>query len=199
MIINHITGTAVPLRGHDIDTDRIMPARFLRAVHFDGLEAHVFEDDRLALEAQGRVHPFSNPAYDGASMLIVNEHFGSGSSREHAPQGLRRWGIQAIIGESFSEIFFGNSVKLGIACVTAAPEDIAYLMSVVEAAPESTLEVSVQDLTVACGDRRIDVSMPDVAQRVLLAGTWDATALLLEDFDQVEAVAARLPYVRGFE
>ncbi len=196
--IDRIVGTAVPLRGHDIDTDRIMPARFLRAVHFEGLEEHVFEDDRLALEQQGQVHPFSNPAYAGACVLLVNDHFGSGSSREHAPQGLRRWGIQAIVGASFSEIFFGNSVKLGIACLTAASDDVEHLMSTVEATPKSRLEVSVRDLRVAIGDRRVTVSMPAVAQGVLLAGTWDATSLLLADFHEVEAVAARLPYVGAF-
>lgn len=196
--IDRVTGTALPMRGDDIDTDRIMPARFLTAISFEGLENHVFEDDRSAPTARGAVHPFANPAYRGASILIVNRHFGCGSSREHAPQGLRRWGIHAIVGESFSEIFFGNAVKLGIACVTAAAADVERLMAGAEATPNASVELSLRDSTVTAGAETIAVAMPAAAREALLGGTWDATALLLQDFGDVEAVAARLPYVSGF-
>src|ERR1051325_6103631 len=126
--ITKIEGRGLPLRGNDIDTDRIMPARFLKSVSFDGLERHVFEDDRTMGAHPYNRHPFDVSNYQGASILIVNANFGCGSSREHAPQGLQRWGIQAIIGESFAEIFFGNSLMIGMPCVSASAADVAVLM-----------------------------------------------------------------------
>ena len=130
--IDRIEGSGIPLRGDNIDTDRIIPARFLKAITFDGLGDHVFEDDRAALAD----HPFSNPVYRQAKVLLANENFGSGSSREHAPQALKRWGIEACVGESFSEIFRGNSLAIGLACVTVSREAVEQLMSLVEAAPD---------------------------------------------------------------
>jgi 3-isopropylmalate/(R)-2-methylmalate dehydratase small subunit len=192
--IDRIEGTAVPLRGDNIDTDRIIPARFLKAITFDGLGEHVFEDDGLA----NPNHPFSKPAYRGASILLVNENFGSGSSREHAPQALKRWGIAACIGGSFSEIFRGNSVTIGLACATAAAEDVELLMKTVEAAPTTRLVLSVRDLTVEAGGRTVKVHVPAAERESLLKGFWDATGLLLDEFDQVGAVAKRLPYIQGF-
>ena len=139
--IERVTGRGIVLRGPDVDTDRIMPARFLRAITFDGLEHHVFEDDRLSARQSGTVHPFDQPGVQGASVLVVNNNFGSGSSREHAPQGLRRWGIRAIVGESFAEIFFGNSLMIGLACVTAAPSDVEALMALVDRDPSASIAV----------------------------------------------------------
>ena len=127
--IRRVEGTAVAVAGHDIDTDRIMPARFLKAVSFEGLERHVFEDDRAEAKKQGALHPFDDPRYAGAAILVVNRNFGCGSSREHAPQGLRRWGIAAVVGESFSEIFFGNAIAIGMPCLTVDPEDAAWLIA----------------------------------------------------------------------
>ena len=196
--IDRIEGTAIPLRGRDIDTDRIIPARFLRSVTFEGLENHIFEDDRRALEAQGAVHAFSNPAYRGASILLVNGNFGSGSSREHAPQGLERWGIRAIVGESFSEIFFGNAAALGVPCFAADPVEIAALQDLAEREPRSRFAASVKDLTIVAPGRTLRASMPRAVQEALVTGIWDGTGLLLEDYDEVEAVAKRLPYITDF-
>jgi len=193
--IERIEGRALPLRGHDIDTDRIIPARFLVSVTFEGLERHVFEDDRQALAGR---HAFDNPAYQGARVLLVTRNFGCGSSREHAPQALMRWGIQAVVGGSFSEIFFGNATTLGMPCLTVSSEDADALLTRAEQSPDLAFVVDVKDLTVTAGDLRVRASMPSNAQTAFLDGVWDATALLLDRYEEVNAVAARLPYVRGF-
>ena len=197
--ITRVSGTAIPLPGDNIDTDRIIPARYLRSVSFEGLEQHLFADDRAQVDAQAPgTHPFSNPRYGDAAILVVNANFGCGSSREHAPQAIRRRGIRAVVGESFSEIFFGNSVALGLVCVTTAPETADILMQVVTSNPAEHLTVDLDALTVSAGDRSFAVSLPAAARDGFLDGSWDATGLLLDRFEEVEAVAARLPYVRGF-
>jgi 3-isopropylmalate/(R)-2-methylmalate dehydratase small subunit len=193
-----ITGTAIALRGEDIDTDRIMPARFLRAVSFDGLEAHVFEDDRRADAAAGGRHPFDDPARAGATVLLVNRNFGCGSSREHAPQALARWGVRAIVGESFAEIFFSNATALGMPCVSVGPDDVRKLMALVERDTAARVSVDLDAMVVRGGATEAACSMPAAARNAFLAGTWDATALLTADFDAVRAAAARLPYFGGF-
>ena len=196
--INKISGRGIPLRGHDIDTDRIIPARFLKSVSFEGLETHAFEDDRKQLEERGQVHPFSNPRYAGANVLIVNGNFGCGSSREHAPQALQRWGIRAVVGESFSEIFFGNSVALGMPCLTVSAQDADALLSAVEANPQAAITVSVANGSVEVNGKTYQAAIPAGAREAFTAGTWDATGLLLDDFDRVKDVAKNLPYVSGF-
>ena len=145
--VREVRGTAMPVRGEDIDTDRIIPARFLKSVSFDGLENHLFEDDRQQLDAAGgAIHPASNPAYRAAAILLVGVNFGCGSSREHAPQAIRRRGIRAVIGQSFSEIFFGNAVVHGMPCPTVSTESLNALMTAVEANPTTQLVVSTQFL-----------------------------------------------------
>jgi 3-isopropylmalate/(R)-2-methylmalate dehydratase small subunit len=196
--IRQLAGTALPLRGDNIDTDRIIPARFLRAITFEGLEQHLFEDDRKQLEAAGSVHRTADPTYAGASILLVNANFGCGSSREHAPQAIRRRGIRAIVGESFSEIFFGNSVALGMPCVTADAGTVAALMGLVEREPRIEVMVDLDRMRVAAGSTTYAIELPPGARESFLEGTWDATALLLDKFDEVEAVAARLPYIAGW-
>jgi len=189
-----VSGRGLPLRGHDIDTDRIMPARFLRAVSFDGLERHLFEDDRAA----NPQHPFNDQRFAGASILIVNRNFGSGSSREHAPQGLARAGIQAIVGESFSEIFQGNSSMLGLPCFVASHDDVERIQTLVEREPGTTIETDVRTGEIAAGTLRVAATLPSALRDAFISGQWNPTAMLLERFDDVRAVAARLPYLNGF-
>jgi 3-isopropylmalate/(R)-2-methylmalate dehydratase small subunit len=189
-----ISPRALPLRGDDLDTDRIMPARFLRAVTFEGLEKHVFEDDCASTPD----HPFNNPAYRGASVLVVNSNFGCGSSREHAPQGLARYGFQAIVGESYSEIFQGNSSVLGIPCFTASPEDIRKLQTAIEQNPQVQVTASVEHQSVTAGDVTIKANLPQGVRDAFLTDKWNPTAMLLADFDKVRDVARHLPYVSGF-
>ncbi|MEO5739178.1 MAG: 3-isopropylmalate dehydratase small subunit [Vicinamibacterales bacterium] len=196
--VSHVTGRGLPLRGHDIDTDRIIPARFLKSVSFEGLETHAFEDDRKQLEERGQVHAFWNPLYGGAEILIVNGNFGCGSSREHAPQAIQRWGIRAIVGESFSEIFFGNSVALGMPCFTVSAQDAEALLSAVESDPQAEAAVSVGGQSIEVNGKKYQALVPAGAREAFTAGTWDATGLLLDDFDQVRNVAKHLPYVSGF-
>lgn len=196
--ITLVEGRAIPVPGHDIDTDRIMPARFLKAVSFEGLEAHAFEDDRATARGRGETHPFDEPAYQGARVLLVNRNFGCGSSREHAPQALRRWGILAVVGESYSDIFFGNSLALGVACVRVDPEAAAWMIECVQDDPSTILQVDVGGLTVTCAGRGFRAHLPRPAQEALTTGAWDATGLLLDGLGDVETVATQLPYIRGF-
>ncbi len=197
--ITEIRGTAMPIRGDNIDTDRIIPARFLKSITFEGLERHLFEDDRIQADASAPgAHPVSNPKYRGAKILLANVNFGCGSSREHAPQAIRRWGIEAVVAESFSEIFFGNSLALGLPCVTADKQGIEQLMAAVERDPSTVLAIDLQRQRVAIAGRDIPIVLPAAARDAFVGGTWDATGLLLERYDEVERVAARLPYLDGF-
>jgi len=182
------------VRGDDLDTDRIMPARFLRAVTFEGLETHLFEDDRAADPG----HAYNNPAYRGATVLVVNRNFGCGSSREHAPQGLARQGIKAIVGESFSEIFLGNAAMLGLPCFAANHASIDALQSLIERSPATVVDARVDTGLVAAGTLTIQATIPPALRDGFLSGQWNPTAMLLNQFDAVRAVAARLPYVSGF-
>ena len=192
--IDRVEGTAIPLRGNNIDTDRIIPARYLKAITFDGLGEHAFEDDRRSMPG----HPFANPAYAGASILVVNENFGSGSSREHAPQALKRRGIGACVGQSFSEIFLGNSTTIGLPCATASAADVEFLLAAAERDPAAVMALSVDARSIQAAGRTLPVDIPAAVRESLLTGQWDATGLLLDDFDAVRRVGAALPYVGGF-
>jgi len=191
--ITAVEGRALPLRGDDIDTDRIIPARYLRTVSFEGLEQHVFEDDRKSSR-----HSFDDGRYGGARVLVVQGNFGCGSSREHAPRALYRWGIRAIVGESFSDIFFGNAALIGLPCLSAARADIDALMALVEQEPRTDVRVDLTNLTCRAGALTCAVTVAAAVRDAFVAGTWDTTGMLLEDFDRVRAVAARLPYLTGF-
>jgi 3-isopropylmalate/(R)-2-methylmalate dehydratase small subunit len=190
--ITSITSTAIPLVGNDIDTDRIIPARFLRCVTFDGLGANVFEDDRSQLNG---AHPFDLTQFQGANILIVNSNFGCGSSREHAPQALAKWGIQAIVGESYSEIFFGNCVAMGIPCLSADPATTSRLQEILTANPKTSVTVDLAALEVRCGDFSAPLSIGEGARQQLTSGTWDACGQLVANAAQTQATAAKLPYV----
>ena len=192
--IASITGCGIPLRGEDIDTDRIMPARFLVSVTFEGLEQHLFEDDR---KADPR-HAFNDPRYTGSSVLVVNANFGCGSSREHAPQGLVRHGIRAVIGESFSEIFQGNAVMIGMPCFVTDRRSVERLQDLIEKQPETVVTTDVATGAIAAGPLALTATLPSAVRDAFLSGQWNPTATLLDKFDEVRAVAARLPYIRGF-
>jgi len=193
--VTSVIGRGIAVRGNDIDTDRIIPARYLRCVTFDGLGEHAFEDDRLQEAEQGKTHPFDDERFAGAKLLVVNSNFGCGSSREHAPQAIMRCGVEAVIGVSFAEIFFGNSVALGMPCVTATGSDVERLQSAIEADPELELALDIEGNQVRFGDASVPVALPDGARRMFLTGQWDATGQLVEGLDQVRAKAGVLPYI----
>ena len=192
--IESVSGSAVPLLLDDIDTDRIIPARFLRCVTFDGIGEHAFEDDRK----QDANHPFNQERFQNGSILVSGRNFGCGSSREHAPQSLMRWGIKAVVAESFAEIFFGNCTSLGIPAVCASREDLTKLAAAIEA--DSTLEftLDLNALTLIFGGETVSVIMPASARSLLTNGQFDALAQLLARKDDIIATASKLPYLNRF-
>jgi 3-isopropylmalate/(R)-2-methylmalate dehydratase small subunit len=193
--VRRVAGRGCVLRGDDIDTDRIIPARYLRAITFDGLGEHAFEDDRT--QAKGN-HPLDDPRFAGAAILIVGRNFGCGSSREHAPQALVRRGFRAFVGESFAEIFFGNCTALGLPCATLPRAELERLMESVELDPRQELALDLESRTLRSRVGVQTVGLPDGARRQLLGGSYDATAVLLDAGAAIEATAARLPYTTGF-
>ena len=193
--IDQVCGRALMLRGDDIDTDRIIPARFLKCVSFEALGDQVFEDDRLEL---GGSHPFDLKVHQGASILVVNDNFGCGSSREHAPQALMRWGIRALIGQGFAEIFYGNCLALGIPCATTALAQIDDLQQAVAADPSQSwgLNLQTQQLTSAAGSW--DLQLESGPREMLLSGRWDATSQLVAQDAALKRTMADLPYLNDF-
>ena len=191
--VTRIAGRGIPVRGNDIDTDRIIPARYLRSITFEGLGEHAFEDDR-----KSGPHPFDDARFQGTSILIANANFGCGSSREHAPQALMRWGIQGIVAESFAEIFHGNCTAMGVPCATAERADIRALMDAVEADPSGEIAIDLRDKTLSYGDKKVPIQIPEGVRVQLLEGAWDATGMLLEGAGAVRQVAKQLPYISGF-
>ncbi|BAB73373.1 3-isopropylmalate dehydratase small subunit [Anabaena sp. FACHB-709] len=190
--VREVTGRAIPLVGNDIDTDRIIPARYLKAITFDGLREGAFIDDRTALKG---AHPFDQPQYQDANILIVNRNFGCGSSREHAPQALSKWGIQAVIGESFAEIFFGNCVAIGVPCVTADEAIVKQLQELVAANPQANVSINLETLQVQVGDFIAPISIGEGTRSTFITGAWDACGQLVANTEQVRVTAAKLPYV----
>ena len=191
-------GRGVVVRGNDIDTDQIIPARYMTSIRFAGLEEFVFRDSRFTQDGVPKGHPFDDRRFRGAGILVVNQNFGCGSSREHAPQALARWGIRALVGESFAEIFFGNCVALGIPAVTAARADIARLMDAVELDPEQEIALDIAARTVTWRGGSAPIKLPEGAREQLMDGSWDAMRTLLEARDQVLAKLESLPYAKCF-
>jgi len=194
--VTSVTGPAVPVRGNDIDTDQIVPARFLKEVTFDNMGEYAFYDVRRDDDGSLNDHPFNR--YPNATILVVNENFGCGSSREHAPQALMRWGIDGLIGESFAEIFAGNCQALGLPTATADPETVEWIMEQVEADPALELTIDVKAETVTVGDETLDVTISDAQREALLQGIWDTTALMKSYMDEVEETADSLSYLNDF-
>ena len=190
--IESAEGTACVVRGDDIDTDRIIPARFMKVVTFDDMGRHAFEDDRKA--AKGK-HPLDDERFSDAEILVVGQNFGCGSSREHAPQALTRFGFKAFVGGSFAEIFAGNCTSLGLPCVTLDEDDLAKLMDTVDLDPSQLVRVDIRAQTVTSRAGKLHAGIPDGVRHQLLEGTWDATRVLLEAGAAIEERAASLPYM----
>jgi 3-isopropylmalate/(R)-2-methylmalate dehydratase small subunit len=193
--VHSVSGTGVPIYGNDIDTDQVIPARFMKVVTFDGLGQFAFFDQRFDDDDTPKEHPMNEERFKDASVMVVNSNFGCGSSREHAPQALMRWGIDALVGESFAEIFAGNCLALGIPTVTADSETVTALQEWVDENPDGTIDVDVEAETVTYGDRTVDVTVDDAQRKALVDGVWDTTALMKSNAQAVREKADSLPYV----
>jgi 3-isopropylmalate/(R)-2-methylmalate dehydratase small subunit len=196
--ITHVSGTAVPIRGNDIDTDRIIPARYLKEVTFARMGEYPFFDERFGAGGVLKAHPLNDPKYKGASILFVNKNFGCGSSREHAPQALYRYGIHAIVGESFAAIFAGNCTIMGVPTVTVSRDQIELLMKTVEQHPQTQFNLDIDKKTITFGEQRIAVDLPETYRSALTSGSWDSTTLLRANLAQVKTTASQLPYMNNF-
>jgi len=195
-VINQVSGQAVVHLVDDIDTDRITPARFLKCVTFDGLAQTVFYDERFTADGSRKEHPLNDERFSGASVLVSGRNFGCGSSREHAPQALYRAGFRVILAESFAEIFFGNSVTLGLVCLSVGRETLDAIRAIIEAKPETKVEIDIEAKNVVVGDHKFSVEMPEVAREAFLSGQFDPLSVLLEGAEQVRRTYEGLAYER---
>ncbi len=194
--IKSIKGRSFVIKGDDIDTDRIIPARFLKCVSFSALGEQVFADDRKELKGN---HPFDLDKNKGANILIVNDNFGCGSSREHAPQALMRWGIRLIVGESFAEIFFGNCLALGIPCLTASKEEIIKLQQLVEKDNKQIWNFNLKNLSISNQKETLNLNLEEGPYNMLYSGKWDATSQLLDGEELIKKTYRNLPYLNNFK
>ncbi len=193
--ISRISGRAVPVTGDDIDTDRIIPARYLKEVTFSRMGEFPFFDERFMADGSEKEHPFNRAEYKDASILLANSNFGCGSSREHAPQALYRWGIKAVVAESYGEIFAGNSTMIGMPTVTAAKADIARLQQIAGDDPAAEFTLDLVAMVISVNDSSVKVEMPDGRRKALVDGIWDSTSLLIANSDKVRKVVEKLPYM----
>jgi 3-isopropylmalate/(R)-2-methylmalate dehydratase small subunit len=196
--ITNVSGTALPMRGNDIDTDRIIPARYLKEVTFARMGEYPFFDERFDAAGKKKDHVFNDPEYRGASILFVNKNFGCGSSREHAPQALYRFGLKAIVGESFAAIFAGNCTIMGVPTVTVEAKVMDQLMRSVEEEPRTEYAVDLEAKTLTYGSYTIEIDLPETYRSALTSGSWDSTALLRANLEQVKKTATKLPYIGNF-
>jgi len=195
---NKVSGKGIPVAGNDIDTDRIIPARFMKCVTFDGLGQFAFYDARFEEDGSEKDHPFNDPKFKEGSILIANKNFGCGSSREHAPQALQKYGITGIIGESFAEIFNGNCTAMGIPAVTLTQKDIQSLMALVRENPQTQIEINLDSSQVIAGEKSYHLSLHESYKNALKEGKWDTTSLLLANKKEITTTAASLPYLADF-
>jgi 3-isopropylmalate/(R)-2-methylmalate dehydratase small subunit len=193
--ITDVSGTGVPIPGDDVDTDQILPAKFMKEVTFDNMADYLFYDARRDDDGEFNDHPLNR--FEGASIAVVNSNFGCGSSREHAPQAMMRWGIDGVVGESYAEIFRDNCKSLGIPAVTTDHETVVELQEWIEANPDGDIDVDVEGETVTYGDTVIDVDVDDAMREALVEGIWDTTALMYSNRSKVDETVADLPYVEG--
>ena len=193
--ITSVTGRAVTVPGNDIDTDRIIPARFMKCVTFDGLGEFLFNDVRKQLDGTLKSHPLNEPRFNGATILLSGANFGCGSSREHAPQAIQKYGFRAVIAEGYAEIFFGNSITLGIPCVTATREDIAKIAAAVEADPTLEVAIDATKQEVRFGGQTVKGAIRESARDALVNGRWDAIGELIDGLPAAKTTAAKLPYL----
>ena len=193
--LKQVVGRALVIRGEDIDTDRIIPARFLKCVSFDALGDQVFADDRQELKGE---HPFDQERFQGASILVVNGNFGCGSSREHAPQALMRWGIRAVVGVSFAEIFYGNCLALGIPCATASAAEVEVIQQRVMEAPHRSWSLDLEAERLTSEDQQWEIALDEGPRQMLITGRWDATSQLLSHGPEIQQLMKDLPYLNGF-
>ena len=193
--ITSVTGRAVNVHGNDIDTDRIIPARFMKCVTFDGLGEFLFNDVRKQLDGTLKEHPLNEARFTGATILLSGANFGCGSSREHAPQAIAKYGFKAIIAENFAEIFFGNSTTLGMPCVTASREDIAKIADAVEANPLAEVVIDLVKLEARVGGLTVKIEQRESARDSLVNGRWDTIGELIDGKSDVQATAGKLSYM----
>jgi 3-isopropylmalate/(R)-2-methylmalate dehydratase small subunit len=193
--ITAVSGTGVPIPGDDVDTDQILPAQFMKEVTFDNMADYLFYDARRDEDGEFNDHPLNR--FEGASIAVVNSNFGCGSSREHAPQAMMRWGVDGVVGESYAEIFRDNCKSLGIPAVTADHETVVELQEWIEANPDGHIDIDVEAETVTYGGETIDVEVDDAMREALVEGIWDTTALMYSNRSKVDETVAGLPYVEG--
>jgi 3-isopropylmalate/(R)-2-methylmalate dehydratase small subunit len=196
--ITRVAGRAIVVRGNDIDTDRIIPARYLKEATFARMGDYPFFDERFDAAGKLKPHPFNDPKFKGASVLFVNKNFGCGSSREHAPQALYRFGIHAVVGESFAAIFAGNCVMIGMPTVTVGEREIEELMRLADSKPETSFALDIQAKKLSYDGKSFAVDIPETYRKALVEGSWDSTGMLRANLEKIKATAAKLPYMSGF-
>ena len=197
--IKEIVGKGIVVRGNDIDTDRIIPARYLKEITFENMGKYLFYDERFDEKGNKKSHIFNDEKYNGASILAVNKNFGCGSSREHAPQSLMRCGIKAIIGESFGDIFYGNCSMIGLPAVKVSKNDIEIIMEFIESNPNKEIDIDIESKEIIFDSSRINLEINDSMRKSFIDGTWDTISLMLYAREEIKRTIEKLPYINNFK